>query len=76
MKKVWLFAGGHLRLRRRPLGATVVAGAPQDPANLSPQPRFGDRSADRWDVLDAKLCWLAKPLAGDRIVRVRAELSE
>jgi hypothetical protein len=28
------------------------------------------------DVFDAKLCWLAKPLAGDRIVRVRAELSE
>jgi hypothetical protein len=38
--------------------------------------RFGDCSADRKDVLDAKLCRLAKPLAGDRIVRVRAELSE
>jgi hypothetical protein len=30
----------------------------------------------RKDVLDAKVCWLAKPLVGDRIVRVRAELSE
>ena len=27
-------------------------------------------------MLDGNLHWLAKPLAGDRIVRVRAELSE
>jgi hypothetical protein len=46
------------------------------PANRVSRARFGDWSADRKDVLDAKLCRLAKPLAGDRIVRVRAELSE
>jgi hypothetical protein len=54
----------------------VLAGAPQDPSNLWPQPRFGDWSADRKDVLDAKLCRLAKRLAGDRIVRASGELSE
>jgi len=33
-----------------------LAGAPQDPANLWPQPRFGEWSADRKDTLEAKLC--------------------
>jgi hypothetical protein len=33
-----------------------LAGAPPDPANLWPQPRFGDWSADRKDKLEAKLC--------------------
>ena len=32
-----------------------LAGAPEDPANLWPQPRFGEWSADRKDVLEAKL---------------------
>jgi hypothetical protein len=36
-----------------------LAGAPQDPANLWPQPRFGEWSADRKDKLEAKLCRLA-----------------
>jgi hypothetical protein len=36
-----------------------LAGAPQDPANLWPQPRFGEWSADRKDALEAKLCRLA-----------------
>jgi len=36
-----------------------LAGAPQDPANLWPQPRFGERNADRKDKLEAKLCRLA-----------------
>ncbi len=36
-----------------------LAGAPQDPSNLWPQPRFGEWSADRKDVLEAKLCRLA-----------------
>ena len=36
-----------------------LAGAPQDPANLWPQPRFGTWSADRKDQLEAKLCRLA-----------------
>jgi hypothetical protein len=35
-----------------------LAGAPQDPANLWPQPRFGEWSADRKDALEAKLCRL------------------
>ena len=35
-----------------------LAGAPQDPANLWPQPRFGEWSADRKDTLEAKLCQL------------------
>ena len=35
-----------------------LAGAPQDPANLWPQPRFGEWSADRKDTLEAKLCRL------------------
>jgi hypothetical protein len=33
-----------------------LAGAPQDPANLWPQPRFGEWGADRKDTLEAKLC--------------------
>jgi hypothetical protein len=33
-------------------------GAPEDPANLWPQPRFGVWSADRKDTLEAKLCRL------------------
>jgi len=41
-----------------------------------PQPCFGEWSAIRKDALKAKLYRLAKPFAGDRIVRVRAELSE
>jgi hypothetical protein len=36
-----------------------LAGAPQDPANLWPQPLFGEWSADRKDALEAKLCRLA-----------------
>jgi hypothetical protein len=36
-----------------------LAGASQDPANLWPQPRFGEWSADRKDTLEAKLCRLA-----------------
>ena len=36
-----------------------LAGAPQDPANLWPQPRFGTWSADRKDQLETKLCRLA-----------------
>ena len=36
-----------------------LAGAPQDPANLWPQQRFGEWSADRKDKLEAKLCRLA-----------------
>jgi hypothetical protein len=35
-----------------------LAGAPQDPANLWPQPRFGEWSADHKDTLEAKLCLL------------------
>jgi hypothetical protein len=35
-----------------------LAGAPQDPANLWPQPRFGEWSADRKGVLETKLCRL------------------
>ena len=35
-----------------------LAGAPQDPANLWPQPRFGEWSADRKDTLEARLCRL------------------
>jgi len=35
-----------------------LGGAPQDPANLWPQPRFGEWSADRKDALEAKLCRL------------------
>ena len=38
--------------------------------------RFQASKNARKDVLDAKLCWLAKPLAGDRIVRVSVELSD
>jgi hypothetical protein len=36
-----------------------LAGAPQDPANLWPQPRFGEWNADRKDKLEARLCRLA-----------------
>jgi hypothetical protein len=36
-----------------------LAGAPQDPANLWPQPRFGEWNAERKDALEAKLCRLA-----------------
>ena len=36
-----------------------LAGAPQDPANLWPQPRLGEWGADRKDQLEAKLCRLA-----------------
>jgi hypothetical protein len=36
-----------------------LAGAPQDPANLWPQPRFGEWNAERKDKLEAKLCRLA-----------------
>jgi hypothetical protein len=36
-----------------------LAGAPQDLANLWPQPRFGEWSADRKDALEARLCGLA-----------------
>ena len=36
-----------------------LAGAPQDPANLWPQPRFGEWTADHKDALEAKLCRLA-----------------
>jgi hypothetical protein len=39
--------------------AAPHAGAPQDPANLWPQPRVGERNADRNDALEAKLCRLA-----------------
>jgi hypothetical protein len=35
-----------------------LAGAPQDPANLWPQPRRGEWNADRKDKLEAKLCRL------------------
>jgi hypothetical protein len=35
-----------------------LAGAPQDPANLWPQSRFGEWSADRKDTLEARLCRL------------------
>jgi hypothetical protein len=35
-----------------------LAGAPQDPANLWPQPRSGEWNADRKDKLEAKLCRL------------------
>jgi hypothetical protein len=41
----------------------------------SPRTAFQASKNARKDVLDAKFCWLAKPLAGDRIVRVSAELS-
>ena len=42
-----------------------LAGAPQDPANLWPQPRVGERNADRKDALEAKLTCSGKfgPLA-------------
>jgi hypothetical protein len=36
-----------------------LAGAPQDPANLWPQPLFGEWSAVPKDALEAKLCRLA-----------------
>lgn len=36
-----------------------LAGAPQDPANLWPEPRFGEWNANRKDTLEAKLCRLA-----------------
>jgi hypothetical protein len=36
-----------------------LAGAPQDQANLWPQPRSGEWNADRKDNLEAKLCRLA-----------------
>jgi hypothetical protein len=42
----------------------------------SPRTTFQASKNGRKDVLDARLYWLAKPLAGDRIVRVRPELSE
>ena len=35
-----------------------LAGAPQDPRNLWPQPRFGEWNADHKDTLEAKLCRL------------------
>ena len=35
-----------------------LAGGPEDPANLWPQPRFGEWRADRKDTLEAKLCRL------------------
>ena len=35
-----------------------LAGAPEDPDNLWPQPRFGEWNADRKDKLEAKLCRL------------------
>jgi hypothetical protein len=35
-----------------------LAGAPQNPANLWPQPRSGEWNADRRDKLEAKLCHL------------------
>jgi hypothetical protein len=35
-----------------------LAGAPRDPANLWPQPLFGEWSAVRKDALEAKLCRL------------------
>ena len=35
-----------------------LAGAPQDPDNLWPQPRSGEWNADRKDKLEAKLCRL------------------
>ena len=35
-----------------------LAGAPQDAANLWPQPRSGEWNADRKDKLEAKLCRL------------------
>jgi hypothetical protein len=41
-----------------PRGATVLGRRPQDPANLWPQPRFGEWSADLKDKLEAKLCRL------------------
>jgi hypothetical protein len=36
-----------------------LAGAPQDPSNLWPQPLFGEWSAVRKDALESKLCRLA-----------------
>jgi hypothetical protein len=36
-----------------------LAGAPQDPANLWPQPRSGEWNADLKDKLEAELCRLA-----------------
>ena len=33
-----------------------LAGAPEDPDNLWPQPRFCEWNADRKDKLEAKLC--------------------
>jgi hypothetical protein len=42
----------------------------------SPRTTFQAGENARKNVLDAKLWWRAKPLAGDRIVRVRPELSE
>jgi hypothetical protein len=36
-----------------------LAGSPQDPATLWPQPRFSEWSADRKNALEAKLCKLA-----------------
>jgi hypothetical protein len=36
-----------------------LAGAPQDPANLWPQPLSGEWSAVRKDALESKLCRLA-----------------
>ena len=44
--------------------------------DLAPRTAFQASKNARKDVLDAKLFWLAKPLAGDRIVRVGSELSE
>ena len=35
------------------------SGAPQDPANLWPQPRFREWNADRKDALEAKFYRLA-----------------
>ena len=35
-----------------------LAGAPQDPANLWPEPRSGEWNADHKDMLEAKLCRL------------------
>ena len=53
-----------------------MAGAPQDPANLWPQLRFGEWSADRKDTLEAKLCRLAcdgkVPLAEAQRERIAA----
>ena len=39
--------------------ALCLASAPQDPAKLWPQPRFGEWNADRKDKLEEKLCYLA-----------------